>query len=72
MTPLQPLKYDREVSSPESLNVSRDDVEVLCYIARKKNQQYLYDDCISRYHDNKSKILKVNEIFASSKQPELT
>ena len=25
-------------------------------ITEKKNQKYLYDYCISRYHDNKSKI----------------
>ena len=29
----------------------------LLYSKERKNQKYLYDNCISRYHDNKSKIL---------------
>ena len=32
---------------------------VKCFVIqqRKKNQEHLYDNCISQYHDNKSKIL---------------
>ena len=32
---------------------------IKCFVIKqgKKNRQYLYDNCISRYHDNKSKIL---------------
>ena len=34
-------------------------VHIKCFVIwqGKKNQQHFYDNCISRYHDNKSKIL---------------
>ena len=43
-----------EFRFPESLNVSRDEVECFVILQGKKN--HFYDNCISR-HDNKSKIL---------------
>ena len=56
-----------EFCFPESLNVKKnvknslfsEGAHIKCFVIYqgKKNQQHLYDDCISRYHDNKSKIL---------------
>ena len=49
-----------EFCFPESLNVSRDEVEegvhIKCFVMKQGKKNHFYDNCISR-HDNKSKIL---------------